>query len=193
MASAGTGLNQAYCRAHVEHFRRHGSYSKSSYTAALLAPYRRDAFRRLQTHSKEQPVRTAVERVGTLYRRAGSPVEAFRRAGLSPEERAAATWAALKVRQVDPLQVLAVWLAVCACHEIDCQPERSIEYRHVQAAKLLHRMAGGTHKRWGGQDGVRETRLDVYPASRGNVLRHLGRQVASAAESLMPHFIESAG
>ncbi|MNN29542.1 hypothetical protein D3C81_1431510 [compost metagenome] len=54
----------------------------------------------------------------------------------------------------------------------------------MQAGKLLHRMAGGAHKSWGGYDGAPKVELHKYPASRGRVLRHLGRHLEQAASSL---------
>jgi len=108
----------------------------------------------------------------------------FSLTGLEPEDRAMAAWARIREAQADPLVVLAAWLAVQACHDDDPQPEHSKEYRQVQAGKLLHRMAGGAHKSWGGYDGVPKVELHKYPASRGRVLRHLGRHLEQAASSL---------
>lgn len=183
-ASERAGLHAAYCRAHAEHFRRHGSYSKPSYTAAQLEPHRTWALAWLRQHRSSGAVRQAVERVITLYLRAGSRPSVFSLTGLEPEDRAMAAWARIREAQVDPLVVLAAWLAVQACHDEDPQPEHSKEYRQVQAGKLLHRMAGGGHKNWGGYDGTPKVELHKYPASRGRVLRHLGRHLEQAASSL---------
>lgn len=190
MARARSGLNRAYCKRHVEHYRRHGSYTKSSYTAAELKGYRHTALSWLQGHSELPEVRSGVERIGVLYRRAGRPVGAFRLTGMPPEARAGDLWARLAARDISPLAVLSVWLAVCLCHHADPQPERKIEFRWVQAAKLLHRMAGGSHKRWEREaaDGsVQVTELHKYPASRGRVLRHIGEALAAAGEPLKIH------
>ena len=183
------GLNGNYCRAHVEHFRRHGSYAKASYKAAELTPHRARALAWLRQNADLPEVREAVDRMRTLYWR-GRPEEAFRLAGKAPEERARIVWARIKAHGVDHLQPLAAWLAVCLCHAADLQPERKVEYRWVQAGKLLNRLSGGTHKRWEseGQGGRAEvTELHKYPASRGRVLRHLGEQVANAAKPLESH------
>lgn len=188
-ASERKGLNRNYCRAHVEHFGRHGSYSKRSYTAAELRPYRGRALAWLQVNRELPDVREAVDRMRTLYWR-GRPEEAFRLAGKTPEERARTVWGRLRSHSVDHLQPLAAWLSVCLCHAADIQPERKIEYRWVQAGKLLNRLSGGTHKRWEreGRNGhVEVTELHRYPASRGRVLRHLGEQVAHAAKPLESH------
>jgi hypothetical protein len=189
MAHQRNGLNRHYCRRHVEHYRRHGSYSKASYTATEINSYRRTAYAWLQAHRELPAVVEAVDRVRTLYWRGGRPVEAFRLAGRPPQERAKVVWARLHEHKVDPLQVLAVWLAVAMRHGDDVQPEHRVEFRRVQAAKVLHRLAGGSHKRWEREvDGRLEiTELHKYPASRGRVLHHVGRFVAWSAEPLEAH------
>jgi hypothetical protein len=190
MAKKREGLNRNYCRAHVEHFRRHGSYAKSSYKAAQLAPYRARALTWLGEHACDPAVREAVERVRTLYRRGGRPEAAFRLAGKSPERRALNCWARLGLQGVDPLHALAAWISVSLCHQADLQPERKIEFQWVQAGKILHRMSGGSHKRWEHAHplgGTTTTELHKYPASRGRVLRHLGEQLALAAKPLEGH------
>lgn len=189
MGKERSGLNRSYCRAHVEHFRRHGSYSKPSYKAAVLAPNRARALAWLYGNVDHPDVREAVDRVRALYWR-GQPEEAFRLTGKLPERRALICWARLRVHGIDPLQALAAWLGVSLCHRGDPQPERKIEFRWVQAAKVLHRMSGGSHKRWQQTDGTGHasiTELHRYPASRGRVLRHLGEQLAHAAKPLEGH------
>ncbi len=182
-----SGLNRNYCRRHVDHYKRHGSYAKPSYSAAQLNPYRRSALRWLQDRSGEPHVIEAMDRVGTAYWRAGRPVDAFRLAGKPPAERAKALWARLSERKVDPLHLLAVWLGVALCHRSDTQPERKVTYRTVQAGKVIHRLSGGTHKRWESSvgDGIEVTELHRYPPSRGAVLRHVGATIAWAAQPLM--------
>jgi len=184
------GLNGNYCRRHVEHFRRHGSYSKSSYTAAELNPLRRASQTWLEHHATLPDVREAVDRVQTRYWLAGRPEEAFRLAGKPPSARAKYVWGRLEQRGVTPYAVLSVWLAVASRHAADVQPERRLEFRLVQAGKVLHRMAGGSHKRWETSDwqGTPEVvELHKYPSSRGRVLRQLGASLARAAAPLEAH------
>jgi hypothetical protein len=188
MAHARQGLNKNYCRRHVEHYRRHGSYSKSSYSAKELAPYRRTACAGLQARADLPEVAEAVERVRTLYRRAGRSEEVFRFTGKTPAQRAKFTWARLREKDIDPIELLAVWLAVSMRHRDDPQPERRIEFRWVQAGKVLHRMSGGSHKRWERETAsgrVEVTELHRYAPSRGSVLRHSGRMLAWAAAPLL--------
>ena len=187
-ADRGTGLNRLYCRQHVEHYRRHGSYVKRSYSAGELRPYRMAALRWLRDKPDNSDVRLATDAVARLYSSAGAHVEAFRLAGKPPRERANAIWAQLRERRVDPLEILAIWLAVDARLRNDPQADRHQEYRQVQAAKLVLRTAGGAHKRWE-QEGpvgrVKITELHKYPSSRGQVLRVLGKMVADACNGLI--------
>lgn len=183
--SAGTnkGLNQRYCRKHEDFYERHGSYVKRSYTASELNPYRKQAFKCIKAHHSDPDVKEALYGIERLYHQAGPKVEAFRLRGMKPEERARAAWARLREKGVDPRKVLAAWLAVEAIIKADKQPERRPEFKLVQVAKVIHRLASGSHKRWERErpDGTTEVqKLDKYPASRGLVLRHLGRQLEIA-------------
>ena len=182
------GLNRLYCRRHVEAFRRHGSYFKKSYGAGELRPYRLHAAAWLADRKGEPAVAEALNEVSTLYRRAGPYVEAFRLAGKSPTERANATWASMRERNIDPVEVLACSLAVAMRIKDDPQADWHDEYQDVQVAKLLHRLAGGTHKRWenerpGGRIAVIE--FHKHPSSRGRVLRVLGQQTTKATASVL--------
>ena len=184
-ADRGEGLNRLYCRKHIEFYRRHGSYVKRSYGAGEIRPYRVKALQWLKAHADEPSVRLSVTNVLRLYRSAGAPIEAFRLPGKTPADRARTMWAQLRTQEVDPLEVLAVWLAVDMRLRDDPALDRHDEYRRVQAAKLIHRMAGGTHKRWERDraDGsVEITALHKHPVSRGRVLRIVGEDVALACE-----------
>lgn len=187
-ARAGTadGLDTRFCRSHADHYSRHGSPYQRSYTAKEIAPYRKAAMAWLEANSEDKWVRNAIDRVTTLYQTAGPHVEAFRLRGLSPEERAKAAWARLRKAKIDPRRVVAAWLAVEMIIRDDPTTDTKTEYRRVQAAKLIHKMASGTHKRWeGGPGGVQE--LHVYPRSRGRVLRHIGEALGGACELLVQH------
>lgn len=184
-ARAGTqdGLDTRFCRSHSDHLARHGSPYKRSYTATELAPHRATAEAWLDANASDQWVRNAIDRVETLYRVAGPHVEAFRLRGLSPEDRARAAWARLRKAKINPRRVIAAWVTIELAIRADPQPETKSEFKRVQAAKLVHRMTSGTHKRWG--EGAGATDLHVYPRSRGRVLRHLGSEVERAAELLV--------
>ena len=149
-ARAGTddGLDRRFCRRHHDHYQRHGSPYKESYSAQQIAPYRETVMRWLKANANDLHVKNAIERVGNLYGRAGPVVEAFRLRGLNPRERAWAAWARLRRAEIDPRRPVAAWLAIELAIAHDKQPEGTTEYKRVQAAKLVHRMASGTHKRW---------------------------------------------
>jgi hypothetical protein len=194
-AATGKGLNQRFCRKHEDHYERHGSPYKRSYTAAQLAPHRKAAREWLIAHEEDPVVRLAVNAVVDLYVRAGRRVEAFRLRGLSPGQRARSVWASVRDAGIHPREVVAAWLAVEAAIASDPQAEWKQEFKRVQAAKLIHRMAGGTHKRWevpsthGGEPVV--TELHKHPHSRGRVLRHLGEQLDRAAFMVTGSFLHS--
>ncbi len=193
--TAGTskGLNRLYCRKHEEHFERHGSYTKKSYSASQVNPYRRAAYDWLTLHLETRLVALALKAVEGLYQKAGPRVEAFRLAGRSPEERARVAWARLRDAGIDPRIPLAAWLAVEMVLEDDPQAERKAEFKRVQAAKIVHRLASGTHKRWErerSEGKVITEELHKYPASRGQVLRHIGAQLEKAAELVVSHHLE---
>ncbi|WP_244571300.1 hypothetical protein [Mesorhizobium carmichaelinearum] len=184
-AGTGDGLDTRFCRSHADHHSRHGSPYKSSYKAQEINPYRAAALTWLETNQSDTYVVNAVDRVATLVRTAGPHVEAFRLRGLSPQDRAKAAWARLRKAGIDPRRVVAAWLAVEMIIRDDPQAERKSEFKQVQAAKLVHRMASGTHKRWG--EGPTATELHVYPRPRGRVLRHIGEALEAACELLVEH------
>lgn len=184
-AGAAKGLNRLYCRRHEDHYERHGSYTKRSYTAAELKPHRAAARKWIADHRHEQAVILAIKAIEGLYASVGPKVEAFRLRGMSPADRAGVTWARLRDSGVDPTEPLAAWISIESITQADPLRENREEFKVVQAAKLVHRMASGTHKSWertrpGGQVVTEE--LHVYPHSRGRVLRHVGCQLQSAAE-----------
>ena len=166
------------------------STSRARYPANVVNPYRRAAFEWLLSHQDAFWVKHAVRSVYGLYQRAGRHVEAFRLRGLTPRERAKAHWARLRQHGVDPKLVVAVWLGVEMAVLEDSQAPSSNEYRRVQAAKIVHRLASGTHKQWGHQSSAghesnaRVVELHVYPHNRGRILRHIGEDLERACEGL---------
>lgn len=204
-ARAGTsdGLDMRFCRSHADHLQRHGSPYKGSYPAKILNPYRKAALQWLAENAEDKWVKDAIRRVEGLYQRAGPHVEAFRLRGLPPRERAKAHWARLRKAGVDPRNVVAAWLAVEMAIRDDPQPVQTTEYKRVQAAKVVHRMASGTHKRWerevpepawsGQQPKIVVEEMHVYPRSRGRVLRHIGEDLEQAVELLVDHHRDDVG
>ena len=184
-AGAGTGLNNRYCKAHEEHEQRHGSPFRGSYGAAALNPYRRAAYEWLTANPDSFFVKRAIAGIHGLYLNAGQRVEAFRMRGLAPRDRARTAWARLREAGIDPRVVLSAWLAVELIIRDDPQAVKTAEYKRVQAAKIVHRIVSGSHKRWEVEkpDGrVAVTELHKYPSSRGRVLRHIGEELERVAE-----------
>jgi len=191
-ARAGTsnGLDTRYCRKHADHYGRHGSPFKTSYSSAELLPYRRVVTSWVAAHASDKWVLNAQDRIRGLYQQGGHHEEAFRLRGMTARERAWKAWARLREAEVEPLQVLEAWLVVELAVALDAQPDDRSEFKQVQAAKLTHRMASGSHRRWERETVRRranhittEKQVDemhVYPHSRGRVLRHIGGDLEDA-------------
>jgi len=199
-AATRDGLDTRHCRHHYDQYQRTGSPYRKSYLAKELNPYRQSALLWLMENPDDPWVRNAISRVQTLYRQAGPLQEAFRLRGVKPKERARATWARLRHHDVDACLPVAAWLAVemCIADDKGTEATPTEEFRRVQAAKLIHRMASGTHKRWEYPRKAewssltlppRVETLDIYPRSRGRVLRHIGEQLAQAVELLVDHHL----
>ena len=187
-AGSENGLDRRFCRKHSDHYGRHGSPYKSSYRAADLTPHRRKVKAWLKQNADHAYVSNAIQRVNGLYERSGTHTEAFRLAGMSPAERARKAWARLRESSAPPLKVIEAWLVVSLAIQADPQPVETVEFKRVQAAKLVHRLASGSHKRWVRQANLASgpsevlTELHKYPHSRGRVLRELGRDIEEACE-----------
>jgi hypothetical protein len=143
----------------------------------------------------------AVSRIEGLYHSGGQPRAANSLRGVSNADKARAVWARLRSAGVDPVLVVAAIIGVTLVFEADPQKPSAawgVEYRRVQIAKVLNRLAGGTVKRWAREprlvdDGV--PRLEVpppmlvkaFPASAGRVLRLLGKQAEDACELVLEY------
>lgn len=186
-ARAGTsdGLDTRYCRRHSDHYQRHGDPLKASYPATIINPYRRAAYAWLTANADDVWVVSAVASIQSLYNRAGSDIEAFRLRGLTPRVRAYVAWARLREAGIDPVLPLTAWLAVEMAVREDFQPSSRHEFKCVQAAKIVHRLASGTHRRWFRErwgERIESTEMHVYPRSAGRVLRLIGADLEQAAE-----------
>lgn len=184
------GLDRRLCRRHYEHYQRHGSPFRGSYTAAQLKPHRQAVQRWLAENADTPEFRQAIDRVRILYRSAGAAVPAFRLQGLSPRERARKAWARLREASVPPEKIVAAWLTIQRAIENDPEADTRPEFARVQAAKLIHRLASGTRKTWEQRDAagtvMRVERLEVYPRSRGRVLKEIGADIENVCALLSP-------
>jgi hypothetical protein len=193
-ASTPKGLDTRFCRRHADHYSRHGSPYKRTYPAAALTPYRLVVRRWLSENREDRWLKIAISGVRALYDGAGPHVEAFRLAGMTPRERARKAWARLRNAKVDPIRVVEAWLVAELAVRLDPQPDGKREFKQVQAAKLIHRLASGSHKRWereapysaqGGGSSKIVTELHKYPHSRGKVLRYVGADLEAVCEHLV--------
>lgn len=179
-ARAGRGLSLTHCRLHVQAKNRHGSYWKKTYSAAALRPYRRAAERFIKAHPHDIWIVAALDALRGLMANAG-PVERMVDVNerLSPHAKARASLARLRRAEVPPVRLLVAYLAVAgALAEDPIRPGGEPgEYRRVQAAKAVFRLASGYHAVYGPN-----SRYDVYPRSAGLALRHLGQMLEDACE-----------
>lgn len=195
-AAASNGLNERFCRKHEDHYQRHGSYYKSSYTAAQLEPYRKAAMKWIKKNHSTPQISIAIQKIEGLYLTAGRKIEATNLNGMKPVDRARVVWARLREAQVDPKKPLAAYLAVEHLCKVDPERSNQEEFKLVQEAKLVHRMASGTHKRWeqGYWSGKMNTvELHKYPQSRGRVLRHLGKQLSDSCYLAADMYLDEMG
>ena len=182
--SAGNGYSKRYCKQHVEFHRRHGSYWHRSLTAAQLAPFMRPARTWLKERRMDSRVKSATLAIDGLLQGAGRYENAYTIKGKPPEERAQYALARLRKAEIDPAIILERIVAVTACCESRGIDERQREYRHVQLAKSVHRLASGTHKTTSGFP------LPVkYPRSEGQVLRHLGKWLDDIASFTLDNHV----
>lgn len=175
------------CRPHLERLRRHGCAWLGTYKASDLNAYRRAAWDWLSENKGSLGVRLTIGVVeGLAARGSQQPIRQLVRQ--NAESKSAAIWGRFAELDTDPkiiaAAILAVWLRVADDHSAGHAPSGA-EYRDVQTAKLLLRLAGGSVRRWpprreGGQPIV----LKSFVSSEGRVLRVLGRSAAEVAQSL---------
>lgn len=115
-------------------------------------------------------MKSAVAAIESLLQGAGRYENAYHIKGKPPEARARFALARLRNAEIDPAIILERIIAVTTCCEARGIDERQREYRHVQLAKSVHRLASGTHRTTSGFPIPAK-----YPRSEGQVLRHLGR------------------
>lgn len=176
MKAAREGLAPHHCRKHVEHRARHGSYWLKTYTAAELKPYltAANAYVRLLA-ATDKFIAAAIAGLRTTLDEAG-PVEiATRLKGMSATKRAKIGLARLRVAEVEPERILCIVLAVTAVAESNGHRPR--EFRTVQFAKAVHRLASGT--------GWVSSKKRAYPKSTGQVLRVMGRLLEKPCEFVL--------
>ncbi|WP_244481653.1 hypothetical protein [Bradyrhizobium pachyrhizi] len=114
-----------------------------------------------------------------------SPFEiATRLRGMSAKARASIAFGRLRKKAVKPERLLAIHIAITALVEEDPRPHRVKEFRIVQVAKALHRLASGHHVVHELYIGDRRHRSELhkFPRSSGRVLRIMGQRVEDICE-----------
>ncbi len=184
MKQEGKGYADGHCRYHVQFKARHGSHIHPSYRAADLKPYSAAAARWIAAHEGDHYVAVTLSKLEALLNNGGEAIPAHRLKGLPPKDRARIAFSRLREARIAPVRLLAIHLGVYALIEDDRGSHRIPDFRRVQVAKALHRLASGSHAPWmtianGKAHWV--TRHD-YPKSSGLVLRHMGEAMATASE-----------
>jgi len=187
MGAAGLGIAAFHCRRHVEHKARHGSHWHGTYSAAQLKPYLAAAASYVRHRSEiDRFIKAALNTIALLLEEAGPTEIATRLKGMSATKRARIALARLRVAGVEPKRFVAIVLAVTALIEEDPGSHRTKEFRTVQIAKALHRLASGYHRVWGLPDDKgrlkKVSELHAFPRSSGPVLRLIGKAVEQPCE-----------
>ncbi len=177
MQSTKPELMVSHCRYHVQFKARHGSHWHPTYRASDLKPYLQAAARWIKANRERREVAMALYWLKGLT--SGRTELAHRLKGKPARDRARVAFARLHEAGVEPERILRIYLAVCALIEDDAGSHRVEEFRVVQVAKAVHRLASGSHQHWevplhNGR--TAPVAMHTYPKSSGVVLRVMGRQ-----------------
>ena len=181
-ARAGRGLSLYHCRYHVQKKNRHGSFWKGTYSAAELRDYRRAAERYLKAHADDRWIAAALTALRATLDGAGPNERVVDVLHFTPRRKARAAFARMRERNVPPLRLLTIHLAVSgAVREDPIRPgDDGSEYRLTQIGKAAMRTASGYHSYYGPGN-----QYDRYPRSSGRALRLIGWMMESACEHVM--------
>ncbi|WP_245428633.1 hypothetical protein [Kumtagia ephedrae] len=180
-------VQQFHCVYHVQRKARHGSHWHPGYRAADLKPYVKCAESWLKANAGHPLAFAAWQELNVKLAMAGPVDPAMNLRGRSPAYRAQVAFARLREANINPDRLIAICLATAALIEDDRGSHRVREFRIVQAAKAVHRLASGTHRSWNIE--TRDGRmvpytLHAYPRSSGLVMRRLGEALEKACEGL---------
>lgn len=192
MKAAGVGLASFHCKRHVEHKARHGSHWHRSYRALELKPFLAAAAAYIRPRLESDPhIKTAIAGLTLLLEEAPYEI-ATRLRGLPARTRADIAFGRLRKAAVKPERLLVIHLAVTAIIEEDPGSHRVKEFRLVQVAKAVHRLASGYHRVWPQQDLKGRTfrlELHAYARSTGRVLRLIGAMIEEPCEWATAHHV----
>jgi hypothetical protein len=146
-----------------------------------LRPYVKAASSWLVVHRASVDVGVALQELNWVLAFAGRVDPAMNLRGQSAAYRAKVAFARLREAGIEPHRLLAIYLGVSALMEDDLGSHRVKEFRIVQVAKAVHRLASGTHRRWENHyAGSGQIELHAYPRSSGLVLRRIGDAIEKA-------------
>lgn len=175
--SAGNGLSDIHCKKHVEFRRRHGSTWRKSYTAQEIGPYREAARLWLRQRKNYQKVADILAALDGRLQAAGRSKRANEVRWELPGEKARIALARLREGGHTAEDLLVATLTIKAT-QAAMGPRADVEFRNVQIAKLLHRLASGTHRTTSGFPLLGGSR---YPRAEGTFMRILGHMVEDVA------------
>lgn len=188
MRSQGVGLARFHCRYHVQHKSRHGSHWHATYKASELLPYVKSAERWIKEHQEDSTYRGTYWELEHFMAGVGRVDPAMNLRGQSARYRARVAFARLRAAEIPTRRLVAIYLGVSALIEDDWKSHNVREFRIVQAAKAVHRLASGTHRKWDFWDpltgGTRLYQIHAYPRSSGLVLREIGEALEKACGEL---------
>lgn len=187
MQAAGEGLSAFHCRQHTAHRARSGSLWCRSIRAGELAPYLKAATSYIRPRLETDPhIREAVKRLALMLEMA--PYEpAFRLRGLRAPVLADIAFGRLRRKGIKPERLLAIYLSIIVLLEENpggawhCTKE----FRLVQTARCLHRLASGHHQSWPVLDRNGREHLYTqhkYPPRGARTLRIMGQRVEDICE-----------
>lgn len=191
---AGQGVAAFHCKYHVQRRARHGSHWAPSIKAAALRPYLRTAETWVRAHQEDGQVLGALGALDALMATAGSVERPQDLRYRSAAFKAKVAFARLREAGTQPSRLLAAHMAVVAIIEEDRESHRVFEYRIVQAAKAIHRLASGFHRQWEKPrpDGsVLPVEMHTYPRSAGQVLRNMGEKLEAICGALSDGSLEA--
>lgn len=191
--ASGTGRAPNHCRYHVQRKSRHGSHWHPTYRAVDLKPYVSAAKSWLADNSIRPSVVAALTDLEYTLAFAGRVDPAMNLRGQPAIYRARVAFGRLREAGVTSHRLASIYLGVAALIEDDSGSHRVREFQIVQAAKAVHRLASGTHRKWSmwnpsGPDVAFE--VNAYPRSAGLVLRRIGEALAQACDPLLQEAIQ---
>ena len=129
----------------------------------------------LKDNHSDFRVQKALKVIQSMLKGAGKHANAYSLFGLPPDERARIALTRLRERGISPSVILQRSIAVAGWFQTE--EFRGREFRNVQTAKVLHRLASGTDVSNSYWKFPRK-----YPRSEGRVLRHFGKWFSDLAE-----------